>query len=161
MLSRILLIVLILCFLIPGCDKIGAGKGTSGLKPGLNYMQPIKWRVTYRYRIRQINPSVPYLHARKWSIDPNIPTVGDGTCEVWFVGPREGEEVRDVKLIYTIPEPTQVSRDLDDDSETGGRSLVDGFAISGGCQTGRDGASPWVGLLLLGLGWLGVRRRRD
>ena len=115
MLNRVLLVALCLVFMIPGCNNGGPRSGTSGMKPGINYMQPMKWRVTYRYRIRDINPSVPYLRPRKWSIDPSIPAVGDGTCEVWMVGPREGEEVRDVNLIYAIPEPTSIERDLDGD----------------------------------------------
>jgi len=117
MLNRLLLIGALLCILIPGCDNLGGGIKSGGLKAGINYMQPIKWRMTYRFRVQQVNATVPYLRERKWSIDPNVPTVGDGTWEVWFAGPREGEEIRDVKMTYNLPAPTAIERDLDDDIE--------------------------------------------
>lgn len=71
-------------------------------------MQPYRWRLTYKYRVQEITPNRPFIHERPAGYDPSIPAVGPGTYEVWMVGPREGDEVRDVKLTMTTPEPTSV-----------------------------------------------------
>ena len=70
-------------------------------------MQPMKWRMTYRYRVREIHPNIPLKTERKAAIDPNVPVVGKGTWEVWMDAPKEGEELRDLKLISCSLNPTK------------------------------------------------------
>lgn len=94
--------------LLPACNQ-KLETATRGLQGGINYMQPLKWRMTYKYRVQEIKPTIPFVSKRSSALNANIPAVGQGTYEVWMVGPREGEEVRDVKLIYSVPEPTSVA----------------------------------------------------
>jgi transglutaminase-like putative cysteine protease len=93
---------------LPACNQ-ALETSTRGMQAGINYMQPLKWRMTYKYRVQDITPDVPYVKSRASAVDPAVPAVGPGTYEVWMVGPREGEEVRDVKMVYAIPEPTSVA----------------------------------------------------
>lgn len=110
-------IVLILC----SCNKDGvvvAGKGRkgeSGLKPGINYMQPMRWRMTYHYRVQEITPNRRHIIPRAMPGFPGINSIGTGTYEVWFAGPREGEELRDVQFIGATPMPTKISRASEND----------------------------------------------
>jgi len=93
---------------LPACNQ-KLETATRGLKPGINYMQPLKWRMTYKYRVRDITPNVLYVGNKPSAIDPDVPAVGPGTYEVWLVGPREGEEVRNVRMTFSTPEPTSVA----------------------------------------------------
>ncbi|MBN2082485.1 transglutaminase domain-containing protein [bacterium] len=109
--------LLFLGLVSPSCieaNKYKEKAEATGLNPGVNYMQPVKWRMTYHYRVREIHPDREYVGTTPPSYDPLIPTVGPGTYEVWFVGPREGEEIRGVKQIYASPEPTEVAKSTGD-----------------------------------------------
>jgi|GEM_PF-3413007 len=99
--------------LLPSCNQ-GKLVAKSGLRGGMNYMQPLRWRMTMRYRVQEILPDNPFLRERPSEFDPKIPAVGRGTYEVWLLGPREGEEIRDVKLCYAQPEPTLVTDGAND-----------------------------------------------
>jgi len=96
--------------LVPACN-ISPRSGTSGLKPGINYMQPLKWRMTYRYRVQEIEPEIPFPSERRSPSNPSVPFVGKGTYELWFVSPYQGDEIRDVRLVYANPPPTEVVND--------------------------------------------------
>jgi hypothetical protein len=93
---------------LTACDALG---GSSKLKPGLNYMQPIKWRLTMRYRVQEIIPSQPVRKGKPSAFDPDIPTVGKGTYEVWLAQPYEGESMLNVKQTFVHPQPTKVATD--------------------------------------------------
>ncbi|MBN2082486.1 transglutaminase domain-containing protein [bacterium] len=101
--------IAILGLWLPACNSGGATGGLRGLKPGLNYMQPLKWRLTYRYRVREIIANRPYIRERPSTFDPTVPAAGPGTYEVWMVGPRNGDEIRGMKCNYASPEPTQIT----------------------------------------------------
>ena len=101
-------------FVLQGCNSPGLSKN-DGLQPGINYMQPMKWRMTYRYRVQEIFPDIAVPRNTKGAYDPSIPAVGKGTYEVWMVGPREGEEVRNVKMVYSLPEPTATEKSKNTD----------------------------------------------
>jgi len=109
---RVVLVTLATAAMFLLCQGCGGAlnKTTSGLKPGLNYMQPIKWRMTYRYRVRGITANVPLQGKRMSAIDPaNVPAVGKGTWEVWMDAPKEGEELRGLKLVDSTMPPTKVT----------------------------------------------------
>ncbi len=104
--------------LCSGCQLLqGPRAGSDGLKPGLNYMQPLKWRMTYKYRVQEIVPSRKLAKKRDSALYAGVPAVGKGTYEVWFVGPHAGEEIRDVKQVMASPEPTKVSPGKGKDSD--------------------------------------------
>ena len=83
--------IAILGLWLPACNSGDSSGGRRGLKPGLNYMQPIKWRMTYRYRVREIIANRPFIRERPSAYDPTVPAAGPGTYEVWMVGPRNGD----------------------------------------------------------------------
>lgn len=95
--------------------KEEARSTNDGLQPGINYMQPFRWRMIYNYRVQEITPDRAFIRPRPSAYDPAIDAVGDGTYQVWFVGPREGEEIRDVKLVSQSPKPTAVKKGTDTD----------------------------------------------
>jgi hypothetical protein len=107
---RSILLILALALLAPACGLGGVTTG-AGLKAGMNYMQPMKWQMTSRYRVREIVPEKAFYKQRPSTFDASIPAVGTGTYEVWFMEPLECEELRNVKLLYTDPPPTQVAVD--------------------------------------------------
>ena len=88
-------------------DKYGVPTGSTGLKPGLNFMQPNKWELSYRYRVKQIVPTRILRDTNPSAFDPLTKVVGPGTYEIWFAGPMESDEVHDVKLIAADPPPTR------------------------------------------------------
>ncbi|MCC7478255.1 transglutaminase domain-containing protein [bacterium] len=112
------IVALLAALLCGGCQYLqGPRAGSSGLKPGLNYMQPLKWRITYKYRVQEIVPNRTLAKKRESALYPGVPAVGKGTYEVWFVGPYDDLEVRGVKQVYASPEPTKVSPGKGKDSE--------------------------------------------
>jgi len=80
-------------------------------------MRPMKWRMTYRYRVPRIVANEPLMRPRPSSYNPSVNAVGPGTYEVWMSGPREGEEVRNVSMVYAHPTPTAVTPITDSDVE--------------------------------------------
>ncbi|MCB1185580.1 transglutaminase domain-containing protein [bacterium] len=107
----------VLCAMLLGScekrDEYGVLVGDSGLKPGINYMQPNKWEITYRYKVKEIIPTRISRDKKPAAIDSGTPVVGPGTFEVWLCGPMACDEVRDVKLTYVNPEPTAQEYDED------------------------------------------------
>lgn len=112
-------IALCVCFLAPSCNGLSSVAGSDGLRPGLNYMQPLKWRMTYYYRVQEIKPNqrLPRHQKHESPIFEGTPCVGKGTYEVWMVGPRQGEDMRNVKMISASPAPTKISKGKDTDAE--------------------------------------------
>lgn len=117
-LSFTLRISLVCCGLLAGLSLHSCNQtltqANNGLKPGLNYMQPMRWKLTYRYRIKLLVPYAAYNGSRMSAIDPSIPAVGKGTWEVWFVEPREGEELRNLELVNTSIQPTATTTSDED-----------------------------------------------
>ena len=103
-----LLVLSALLAISQGCDKL-ATMGRAGLQPGINYMQPLKWRMTCYYRVQEIFPERPFVRAKKSAFNPDIPAVGPGSYEVWMVVPREGEELFNVTEVYSHPAPTEIA----------------------------------------------------
>lgn len=109
--------VLLLAILaLAGCVAVNPRGSSDGLKPGMNYMQPIKWRITYTYRVAEIKPSQKLLRKRDSALFPGIPAVGKGTYEVWLAGPLECEDCRNVTMTVTSPAPTKVAKGKDTDA---------------------------------------------
>jgi hypothetical protein len=108
---RVISIALATAALFLLCQGCGSAltQPNNGLRPGLNYMQPMKWRMTYRYRVRDIKPMVPLETKRKAAVDPNVAAVGKGTWEVWMDAPKEGEELRGLKMVECTMEPTKTT----------------------------------------------------
>lgn len=112
------LFVSLCCLICAACSMFGPARSTSdGLLPGLNYMQPLKWRMTYHYRVQQIVPNHKTGARRESALFPGVPAVGKGSYEVWMVGPREGEEIRSVKVVTTSPEATKITQGKGKDSD--------------------------------------------
>jgi transglutaminase-like putative cysteine protease len=132
-----LLVAAVVCW-TPGC-KEEPRSTNDGLKGGINYMQPFRWRMTYHYRVQEITPERAYIKPRPSAWDPMIDAVGNGTFQVWFVGPRPGEEIRDVKLISASPEPTEIAQGIDTDVEY----FYYDFAPDGGLPREIDAKITW------------------
>lgn len=102
--------------LLPGCTNFDPRASSDGLKPGMNYMQPLKWRMTYTYRVAEIKPNQRMYKKQDSALFPGIPAVGKGTYEVWLAGPLECEDCRAVKMTVTNPAPTKVAKAKDSDA---------------------------------------------
>ena len=96
---------LILCaslaglLLLPSCNQ-GQLAAKGGLKGGMNYMQPLRWRMTMRYRVREIQPdnakftvaqniwSIPIPRSGSVSIRDAVPvTTGNQVIESHDLSP--------------------------------------------------------------------------
>lgn len=106
-----------------------------GLKPGLNYMQPVKWRLTCTYRVRQIIPEVEKFVPRPGESPAALRSaVGRGTYEVWLVGPQERDGVRGVHLLYSNPPPQRDTPSTDESGECLYYDLAPGDLLPGEVQ---------------------------
>jgi transglutaminase-like putative cysteine protease len=106
-----------LVLLFSSCNKKnehGVPMGATGLQPGLNYMQPNKWEMSYRYRVKHIKPTFPIRDTKPSIWDPITPVVGKGTFEVWVTGPIESDDVRKVTLLSVKPEPSRTEYSEED-----------------------------------------------
>ena len=95
-------------------DKYGVPKGATGLATGMNYMQPNKWEMSYRYRVKEIKPTRLFRDTNPSMWDTHTPVVGPGTYEVWVPSPPECDEMRKVTLLSATPEPTRTEYSEED-----------------------------------------------
>ncbi|MCB1218838.1 transglutaminase domain-containing protein [bacterium] len=106
-----ILLGLLLAVFSSSCDKrdaYGVPVGDTGLKSGINYMQPNKWEMKYEYWVKQITPTKIIRDKTPSEFNPKSKVVGKGTYEVYFTPPIESDEVRHVELVSIEPEPTRV-----------------------------------------------------
>ncbi len=108
--QSVLLVAGLIVFSCTACnkrDEYGIPLGSTGLQAGMNYMQPNKWELSYKYKVKEIKPIRPIRDKEPSLINPHSGVVGTGTYEIWFPGPIEGDDVRNVQLIHADPPPTR------------------------------------------------------
>lgn len=111
LIQRTAIALLTAALLIPiGCNQFDERGFTANLKPGMNYLQPVKWRWTTRFRVQQVVPKTRLRRDRDSAINPGVPAVGKGTYEIWVTKPYEGEAMMNVKETYASPAPTKISK---------------------------------------------------